>query len=145
MRALIQRVSEASVTVEGDTVGRIGRGVLVLLGVEKGDDLARCHRLAQKVLSYRIFPDEAGRMNRSVKDIGGGVLVVSQFTLVADTRKGLRPSFTPAADPADAEALYRAFVADIEPQLTETATGRFGADMQVALINDGPVTFLVEV
>jgi D-tyrosyl-tRNA(Tyr) deacylase len=112
--------------------------------VEKGDDLAACHRLAEKVVSYRIFPDEEGRMNRSVGDIGGGALVVSQFTLAADTRKGLRPSFTPAADPAEAEVLYKAFSDYIKPRLQEVADGRFGANMQVALVNDGPVTFLLE-
>jgi len=144
MRALIQRVRAASVTVNGEIVGQIERGILVLLGVERGDVITACHRLADKVINYRIFPDQQGRMNLSTRDIGGGVLVVSQFTLAADTRKGLRPSFTPAADPADAEFLYHEFVSYISARLTDIATGRFGADMQVSLCNDGPVTFLLE-
>src|SRR5688572_12348168 len=107
MKALIQRVSEASVTVEGRVVGRIGRGLLVLLGVDKHDDRVSADRLLEKLLDYRVFPDVEGKMNRSVRDIQGGVLLVSQFTLSADTRKGLRPSFSSAAPPAEAEALYR--------------------------------------
>lgn len=145
MKALIQRVSSASVAVGGDTVGSIERGILVLLGVEKGDSTANCHKLADKVMNYRIFPDGQGRMNLSLKDIQGGLLVVSQFTLAADTQKGLRPSFTPAGDPAVAEALYREFVAYASDRISDVATGRFGADMQVSLCNDGPVTFLLEV
>jgi len=144
MRALIQRVSEASVSVEHEVVGRIGRGVLVLLAVESGDDAHRCLKLADKVINYRLFADEDGRMNRSLKDIGGEVLVVSQFTLAADTRKGLRPSFTPAAEPTKAEALYEAFADRVEEQLGKVARGRFAADMKVTLTNDGPVTFLLE-
>ncbi len=145
MRALLQRVSRASVAVAGDDVGRIDHGVLVFLGVEQGDNEARCLKLADKVAGYRIFADEEGRMNRSVCDIGGGVLVISQFTLAADTRKGLRPSFTPAAVPDEAETFYRRFVDRISERVERVATGRFGADMQVSLCNDGPVTFLLEV
>ncbi len=144
MLALLQRVSSASVRVAGDTVGAIDRGLLVLLGVQRGDDRVRCEKLAGKVVNYRVFPDDQGRMNRSVADIGGGVLVVSQFTLAADTRKGLRPSFTPAAEPAMAESLYEYFVECLGRDIPSLATGRFGADMQVSLCNDGPVTFLLE-
>lgn len=143
MLALLQRVSHASVTVEGITVGAIEHGLLVLLGVERNDDLTHCERLADKVVNYRLFADEQERMNRSVVDSGGGVLVVSQFTLAADTRKGLRPSFTPAAEPVLAEALYEAFVERVRTRVSSVATGRFGADMQVSLCNDGPVTFLL--
>lgn len=143
MLALLQRVSHASVTVEGITVGAIEHGLLVLLGVERNDDLTHCERLADKVVNYRLFADEQGRMNRSVVDSGGGVLVVSQFTLAADTRKGLRPSFTPAAEPVLAEVLYEAFVERVRTRVSSVATGRFGADMQVSLCNDGPVTFLL--
>lgn len=143
MLALLQRVSHASVTVEGITVGAIEHGLLVLLGVERNDDLTHCESLADKVVNYRLFADEQGRMNRSVVDSGGGVLVVSQFTLAADTRKGLRPSFTPAAEPVLAEALYEAFVERVRTRVSSVATGRFGADMQVSLCNDGPVTFLL--
>ena len=145
MRALIQRVNSASVTVDETVVGEIGRGLLVLLGVQRGDDSDLCVRLARKVAAYRVFPDEQGRMNRSVVDIDGQVLVVSQFTLAADTRKGLRPSFTPAAEPAVAERLYRQFIDVLENDDLFVATGRFGADMKVSLCNDGPVTFLLEV
>ena len=143
MIGLLQRVSSASVTVDGEPTGHIGRGILLLLGVEKGDDSTRCQKLAQKVIDYRIFPDADGRMNLSLKDIGGELLVVSQFTLAADTRKGLRPSFTPAASPDLAEALYRQFSDYCATQLRHVANGRFGADMQVSLCNDGPVTFLL--
>lgn len=145
MLALLQRVSSASVAVDGGEVGRIDRGLLVFLGVQRGDDRARCEKLASKVVNYRVFADEEGRMNRCVGDIGGGVLVVSQFTLAADTRKGLRPSFTPAAVPAEAEVLYDYFTACVRRDIGLVATGRFGANMQVALCNDGPVTFLLEV
>ncbi len=145
MKALLQRVSHAQVEVAGETVGEIGPGLLVLLGLDKGDDLALAGRLLDKVLGYRVFADDEGRMNRSVADIGGGVLLVSQFTLSADTRKGLRPSFSSAMPPGEAEALY----AEVSQQLLERhdncAFGRFGADMQVSLTNDGPVTFLLEV
>ena len=145
MIGLIQRVSSAAVTVEGESTGEIGRGILLLLGVEKGDDPQRCRKLADKVMNYRIFPDGEGRMNLSLKDIDGELLVVSQFTLAADTRKGLRPSFTPAASPDLAEDLYRHFSDYCAAQLPRVANGRFGADMQVSLCNDGPVTFLLNV
>lgn len=145
MIGLIQRVSSAAVMVDGETVGEIGRGILLLLGVEREDDLARCHKLADKVLNYRVFPDADGKMNLSVKDIGGELLVVSQFTLAADTRKGLRPSFTPAAAPAVAEQLYREFARYCAGKVGKVGTGSFGADMKVSLCNDGPVTFWLQV
>lgn len=144
MRALIQRVRDASVAVDGHCVGAIEEGLLVLLGVAEGDDEAASHKLADKVARYRVFADDRGRMNLSLVDTGGGILVVPQFTLAADTRRGLRPSFTPAAAPATAEALYGHFVARLQEQLSRVETGRFGADMQVSLCNDGPVTFLLE-
>lgn len=145
MKALLQRVAYASVTVNGQELGAIDKGILVLLGVEKGDTQESCRRLADKVMNYRIFPDDRERMNLSVKDIDGSLLVVSQFTLAADTRKGLRPSFTPAAEPEVANSLYEAFTAYCREFLARVETGKFGADMQVALCNDGPVTFLLEV
>lgn len=143
MQGLIQRVKHASVVVDGETVGEIGAGILLLLGVEKPDDQTLGDKLLHKVLNYRIFPDEKGHMNRSLLDIGGELLVVSQFTLAADTQKGLRPSFSSAAAPEQAEPLYEAFVSAAE-QSVKVATGRFGADMAVSLLNDGPVTFLLK-
>jgi len=147
MKGLIQRVSEASVTIDGQSVGAIGRGVLLLLGVERGDGAAEAKGLCRKILSYRIFPDEQGRMNRSLQDIGGGLLVVPQFTLAADTRSGTRPGFSPAANPEVANDLYRQFVGEAKVSLggERVSEGRFGADMKVQLINDGPVTFMLEV
>jgi len=145
VRGLIQRVSQAAVVVDGETVGAIDRGILLLLGIEAGDGTMQARKLVNKVLNYRIFPDAKGRMNASVRDISGGVLVVSQFTLIADTKKGLRPSFTPAARPDEAEKLYRFFLAEISASHGVVASGMFGADMQVSLTNDGPVTFLLEV
>ncbi len=145
MRALIQRVSSAAVSVAGNEVAAIGRGMLVLLGIARSDTPAEAGKLVDRVLSYRIFPDVDGRMNLNVREIGGGVLVVPQFTLVADTSKGLRPSFTPAAVPAAAETLCEAFLAALVSRHQPVASGRFGADMQVSLCNDGPVTFLLEV
>lgn len=145
MKGLIQRVRHASVQVDGECVGRIDQGILLLLGVEKGDHEATAERLLHKVLNYRIFADADGRMNLSLADTGGGLLVVSQFTLVADTRKGLRPGFSSGATPADGERLYRHFVERARQRHAPVATGRFGADMQVELLNDGPVTFLLEV
>ncbi|MDM3871479.1 D-aminoacyl-tRNA deacylase [Porticoccus sp. W117] len=144
MLGLIQRVSRADVVIAGETVGEIDRGVLLLLGVQKGDDKSKADKLIHKVLNYRIFPDDDGRMNRSVADIGGGVLVVSQFTLAADTQKGLRPSFSSAAPPAEAEALCDYFVDRMRCQHRTVATGKFGGDMKVSLCNDGPVTFMLE-
>lgn len=145
MKALIQRVRHAAVDVAGERVGEIGVGLLVFLGVERGDDEAKCRRLAERVLSYRVFADEAGKMNRSVTDIDGDVLVVSQFTLAADTSGGNRPSFTPAAPPAEGRMLYEQFVAEVHARRGRCETGRFGADMQVSLLNDGPVTFLLSI
>jgi D-tyrosyl-tRNA(Tyr) deacylase len=144
VRGLIQRVSEAHVTVAGECVGEIGPGILLLLGMHKGDREEQTVRLLEKVLAYRIFADANGRMNRSLADTGGGLLVVSQFTLVAETKKGLRPGFDPAETPVRAEALYDYFVREARARHATVATGRFGADMQVHLVNDGPVTFLLE-
>lgn len=145
MKALVQRVTEASVSVDKENIGQIGKGLLVLLGVEKGDDEVIAERMVDRILAYRIFADDSGRMNLSVKDIAASVLVVSQFTLVADTHKGLRPGFSKAADPAKAEHLYHCVVDSIIKKNITTASGRFAADMQVALVNDGPVTFMLEV
>ncbi len=142
MKALIQRVRSASVTVDGETVGDIDRGLLVFLGVEKPDTQIIAQKLLNKILRYRIFNDPAGHMNRDIAQIGGSLLIVSQFTLAADTQKGLRPSFSSAMPPTDAEALYDFFVAEAA-LVRPVASGRFGADMQVSLINDGPVTFLL--
>lgn len=134
-------MSEASVTVEGEVVGAIGAGVLALVGVERGDSEAEARRLVERVLGYRIFADEAGKMNRSLVDLGGSLLTVPQFTLAADTRKGARPSFSSAAAPAEGERLYRRFVALARERLGgKVQEGRFGADMKVRLVNDGPVT-----
>lgn len=144
MIALIQRVKWANVAVENQIIGEIAHGLLVLLGVEQGDDQAKADRLLQKVLGYRIFADEQGKMNLNVQQAGGNLLVVSQFTLVADTEKGLRPSFSKGATPAEAEKLYNYFHQQAAKQLT-TATGQFAADMQVSLQNDGPVTFWLQV
>lgn len=144
MRGLIQRVSEARVVVDGEVVGKVGCGILLLLGVHKGDTGEQALRLLEKVLAYRIFPDAAGRMNRSLADTGGGLLVVSQFTLAAETRKGLRPGFDPAEAPVRAEALYEYFLREARARHSPVASGRFGADMKVHLVNDGPVTFLLE-
>jgi D-aminoacyl-tRNA deacylase len=139
--ALIQRVSWASVTVGDEVIGRIGPGLLALAAVERGDQPRHATRLAERILAYRVFEDEAGRMNRSLADTGGGLLLVSQFTLAADTRKGLRPSFTPAADPVSGRILFEALVGAARSRHHPIETGRFGAHMQVALVNDGPVTF----
>lgn len=145
MKALLQRVSRASVTVESECVGSIEQGLLVLLGLDKGDDRPTADRMLDKLLGYRVFPDPEGRMNRSVADAGGGVLLVSQFTLSADTRKGLRPSFSSALPPAQAELLYEYVLSRLQQRHPHVAAGRFGADMQVTLVNDGPVTFLLEI
>ena len=145
MIALIQRVSEASVTVEGEVTGTIGQGLLVLLGVEQGDDEAKADKLLHKVSGYRIFSDENGKMNLNMSQAGGSLLVVSQFTLAADTNKGMRPSFSGGAHPVEAEWLYDYFVAQAAASSIPTATGRFAADMKLALVNDGPVTFWLQV
>lgn len=144
MRALIQRVNHASVQVKGKCIGEIETGVLLLLGIAKGDNNDSSTKLAEKVLNYRIFPDEQGRMNRSLVDIKGALLVVSQFTLCADTQKGLRPRFSSAAPPDLAQKLYLHFVDQCANTLNKVETGEFGADMKVSLLNDGPVTFLLE-
>ena len=144
MQGLIQRVSHANVTVDDKIVGAIERGLLLLLGVEKEDTQANLEKLLNKVLNYRVFPDEQGKMNLSVRDINGGLLVVSQFTMAADTAKGLRPSFTAAGAPELAEKLYQQFVEAARLQLDQVACGVFAANMQVSLCNDGPVTFLLK-
>jgi len=144
MLCLIQRVTQASVTVDDAVVGQIGPGLLALVGVEPGDDEAKLSRMADRLLGYRVFADDAGKMNRSLRDTGGGLLLVSQFTLAADTRSGMRPSFTSAAPPAEAERLFNRLVAICrEKHSSGVEIGRFGAHMVVSLINDGPVTFLL--
>lgn len=140
MIALLQRVSQARVDIAGETVGQIGHGLLVLVCAEPADTEAIGQKLLAKILKLRIFSDEQGKMNRSVQDVGGGLLIVSQFTLAADTKSGNRPGFTGAAPPALGEALYDRFVALAREQHPQVQTGRFGADMQVHLTNDGPVT-----
>ena len=144
MKALLQRVTEAAVTVDGEPIAAIGPGLLVFVGVEPEDGPDEVEWLAGKVLALRIFPDDDKPMNRSVTDVGGELLLVSQFTLAADTRRGNRPGFSTAAPPEQAEQLYEAFVAAVRRRYDRIATGRFGADMQVSLVNDGPVTFLLE-
>lgn len=144
MRALLQRVSQASVTVNGQVVGQIGQGLLILLGVGQDDDEAQVKALVEKIIHLRIFGDDEGKMNRSLLDIGGQALVVSQFTLYADTRKGRRPSFIEAAPPAIAEELVERFKAALVAYGVEVASGIFGAHMDVALINDGPVTIMLD-
>lgn len=145
MKGLIQRVSKASVTVEGEITGAIDQGILLLLGVEKDDDQQAADKLLKKVLSYRIFSDDEGKMNLNLEQVGGGLLVVSQFTLVADTKKGTRPGFSKGASPEQGESLYNYFVEQAQKHHSIVETGRFGADMKVELLNDGPVTFLLEV
>ena len=144
MKALIQRVKSADVKVDNKLVGQIDQGILLLIGVEKDDSPADADKLLKKVLGYRIFPDEEGKMNLNVQQTNGGLLIVSQFTLVADTKKGLRPSFSSGASPELGEELYNYFVAESQKVHTPVSTGRYAADMQVSLINDGPVTFLLE-
>ena len=144
MLGLIQRVKRASVDVNNERVGEIEQGILLLLGIEKTDTQATADKLIDKVLVYRIFADEQNKMNCNVQQINGGVLVVSQFTLAADTHKGLRPSFSCAMPPAEAEQLYTYFVMAMRAKHEKLATGIFGADMQVSLVNDGPVTFMLK-
>lgn len=145
MRALIQRVSEARVTVDGDVIGQCGPGLMILVCAMQGDQVGNADQLAAKIAKLRIFQDDAGKMNRSVRDIGGTALVVSQFTLAADTKRGNRPGFSDAAPPAEGERLYEYFAAQLAAQGVPVETGRFGADMKVALVNDGPVTIWMEV
>ena len=145
MKAVVQRVSRASVRIDGQTVGEIGRGLLVLLGVGKDDVAADTEWMIKKVLALRIFPDDAKNMNRSVTDIGGGILVVSQFTLYGDARKGTRPSFSNAMPPAEAERAYNDFMAKLRAATSlQVAEGRFAAMMDVELVNDGPVTIVLD-
>ena len=143
MIALLQRVTEAKVSVGGEAVGAIGRGILALVGVEKGDTEAQADRLLDRVLTYRIFPDDVGKMNRSLLEIGGELLLVSQFTLAADTRSGTRPGFSTAASPDEGRRLFDLLVEKAKLKV-KVQTGRFGADMQVSLVNDGPVTFWLQ-
>lgn len=141
MIALLQRVSHAALRIDGAVYSEIGKGLVVLLGLERDDSLQQGQRLLRRVLDYRVFPDEEGRMNRSLRDIDGDLLLVSQFTLAADTGRGLRPGFSSAMPPADAESLYDQLVVFLQAEHARVATGRFGADMKVLLENDGPVTF----
>jgi len=145
MIALLQRVTQAKVEVEGKIVGQIGPGLAVLLGVQRGDTEAQADRLLQRLLAYRVFADQDGRMNYNVQQSGGGLLLVPQFTLAADTTSGNRPSFTPAAPPQEGQRLFEYFVAQARCRHPVVETGRFGANMQVSLTNDGPVTFWLEV
>ena len=145
MIALIQRVTDARVVVDAETTGAIGPGVLALIGVEKGDGEAQARRLCERVLGYRIFPDAEGRINRSLSDTAGGLLLVPQFTLAADTHKGARPSFSSAAPPEEGRRLFEFFVSVARTGHASVETGRFGADMKVHLVNDGPVTFWLRV
>jgi D-aminoacyl-tRNA deacylase len=144
MRAVLQRVTRASVTVDGEVIGQIGRGLVVLLGVEQDDTDADAHQLADKTIQLRIFDDAEGKMNLALMEVGGAMLVVSQFTLLGDSRKGRRPSFIQAAAPELAERLYETFVAAVGVQGVQVATGKFRAMMQVELVNDGPVTMLLD-
>ncbi len=144
MKALLQRVRSARVEVDGETVGAIEQGLLVLVGVEPHDDAALADKLLKRLLAYRVFSDEQGKMNLSLTDIAGGLLLVSQFTLAADTRSGLRPSFSTAATPEQGRQLFEHLVERARALHPQVASGRFGADMQVHLINDGPVTFLLQ-
>ena len=144
MRAVVQRVSQAEVTVDGESVGKIARGFLVLLGVAVDDQPSDAVAVASKIVGLRVFEDEAGKMNLSLAEVGGAVLAVSQFTLLADCRQGRRPSFTAAAPPELANRLYQEFIAEVRGLGIPVETGRFQADMQVALVNDGPVTLLID-
>ena len=145
MKLLLQRVRGARVEVAGEIVGAIDQGLLVLVGIEPQDDAATLAKGLQRLLNYRVFSDAAGKMNLSLKDVNGGLLLVSQFTLAADTKSGLRPSFTRAAPPAQGLELFGQLVDLAREQHPQVATGRFGADMQVHLVNDGPVTFLLDI
>lgn len=145
MIGLLQRVSSAKVVVDGETTGAIDAGLMVLLCAEKGDTEREADQLLAKLLSYRVFSDDAGKMNKSVTDVAGGLLLVPQFTLAADTNSGTRPSFSPAAAPADGKRLFEYFVAQARARHPVVGTGVFGADMKVSLTNDGPVTFWLQV
>lgn len=145
MKALLQRVNQASVSIDGVEVARIGAGLLVLVGIEPDDNQRILEKVLHKLLNYRVFADEQERMNKSLTDVQGGLLLVSQFTLAADTRSGLRPGFSTAAAPAQAEALFEQLVQMAKQRYANVQTGQFGADMQVQLVNDGPVTFMLEV
>ncbi|NLU12001.1 MAG: D-tyrosyl-tRNA(Tyr) deacylase [Gammaproteobacteria bacterium] len=145
MKALLQRVNQASVSIDGVEVARIGAGLLVLVGIEPDDNQQSLEKMLHKLLNYRVFADEQERMNKSLIDVQGGLLLVSQFTLAADTRSGLRPGFSTAAAPAQAEALFEQLVQMAKQRYANVQTGQFGADMQVQLVNDGPVTFMLEV
>ncbi len=144
MIALIQRVSEASVTVENEIIGQISQGLLVFLAIEPSDTEAKAKRLSERVAGYRVFEDQQGKMNLNVQQVGGEILVVSQFTLAADTTRGMRASFTSAAKPEFSDQLYRYFCAQLREQGFSVPTGKFGADMKVSLLNDGPVTFTLK-
>ena len=145
MIGLLQRVGQASVSVDGDTLAEIGAGLLVLVGVERGDGEAQADRLLERLLGYRIFEDSQGRMNLGLRDIQGGLLLVPQFTLAADTRKGMRPSFSPAADPTEGQRLFDYLLGGARKAHGLVAGGVFGAHMQVSLVNDGPVTIILEI
>jgi len=144
VRAVVQRVSRASVTVEGDVVGQVGRGFVVLLGVSREDDEAAADYMADKIAGLRVFEDEAGKMNRSIQEVGGAILAISQFTLYGDVRRGRRPGFDRAGRPEQAEPLYERFVARLREMGLHVETGRFQTHMEVELVNDGPVTILVD-
>ena len=144
MKIVLQRVSRASVTVKGEVIASVSKGLLILFGAEKNDDEDKVQFLAEKTLNLRVFPDEKGKMNLSCLDIGGEILIVSQFTLGGDFTKGRRPGFDNAADPDAAQSLYQKFIQQISVSRLKVATGEFGADMQVELVNDGPVTFTLE-
>lgn len=145
MIALLQRVNNASVQVENEEIAHINQGLLVFIGVERNDTEAEADRLLARLLAYRVFSDDQGKMNHSLQDINGGLLLVPQFTLAADTRKGLRPSFTPAASPKEGEALFKHIFSQAKQRHSTVQSGQFGADMQVSLTNDGPVTFWLHV
>jgi len=145
MKALLQRVSEASVNVDNKIIGKISHGILVLLAIEPEDNEAKAKRLAERVAGYRIFEDKQGKMNLNVKQVDGDILVVSQFTLAADTTRGMRPSFTRAAEPEFSDQLYQCFCQQLRKQGFKVPTGKFGADMQVRLLNNGPVTFMLTI
>ncbi len=145
MIGLLQRVTQSSVAVDGEIIGRIDTGLLVLVGIEQNDDRNKADRLLERILSYRVFPDDEDKMNHSLKDINGGLLLVPQFTLVADTKKGTRPGFSHAASPHEAEMLFHYLVEKASSVYPITAVGKFGADMKVNLINDGPVTFWLQI